>query len=145
MYTTKDLMLSLKEFMAKDSLDKAYPVIKNSSLADLVSAWSTIPVSWEIPNYFDEIRPSTPDNEYTEWELLWEYCSFNKIHLQVASGLTPGEVDLQFERAKMLRLIYPNGLISPSARQVLALKVSEEIGKGLDGAEKLKNSRNKKG
>jgi len=141
MHTASDLMVLLREFISKDSLDTAYPLLENAALADLVHAWSMIHVNWNIPDYFDELSERIPDNELQRWGYVWSFCDYNVSDLEFASGLTPNEVSHHFNRAKMLRLIYPNGLISPSARQVLALRVSEEIGKGIEAASRMRNNR----
>jgi len=49
--------------------------------------------------------------------------------LSIASGLTLSETGELLLRARTLRLIYPDGSVSPHAREVLGLKVSQEMKK----------------
>jgi hypothetical protein len=131
MYHSQDLLLVMKSFLSEDSIQTAYPLLDNKSLSDVVHAWGQIPVTWNLPPYNYEFQGSIPDNEFLQWDLLWSFTEFDVMSLAQASGLTPEQAMEHFQRAKMLRIVYPDGTIGGSARQFLGLKVSEEFARAM--------------
>lgn len=118
-----DPQILLESFRAEDRLADAHPILQDSRLASLVHAWSKIPVTWLPPDHY----PGISAQAARQWDVLWESCDWDQDDLALAAGLSETDTLLVFQRAKVLRLIYPDGSIADSARRVLGLEVGERI------------------
>lgn len=110
--------LALQNFISEDKLDTALHIQEDTLLGQIISAWQYIQVTWLPPKEL-EIPPGHKNNL---WIALWETCSWDATELGVACGMTPAAVMVHFQRARLLKLIYPNGRISKSAIRVLGIQ-----------------------
>jgi len=120
----------LQTIINQDQPDSGLPLLEDSQLVLLVHAWSKIRVNWDPPDELAE----TPESDYDLWELLWEFCFWSMEDLSLAAGISESTAMRCFARAKINRLIYPNGEISSSSRRIIALIIGSELGKMADKA-----------
>lgn len=110
--------IALQKFISSDKLDVALHLQEDILLATVVSAWPYIQVVWLPPNELE--MPEGHENNL--WLALWGYCSWDPAELGVACGMTPAAVMPHFQRARLLKLIYPNGDISKSAQRIIGIQ-----------------------
>lgn len=115
--------LILQEFAQSVSLADSYPLVSNKNLLQVVNAWRSVRVNWFPPEEVDR----TEMDDHDVWDYLWTFCEWDFEDLSLISGFTVPQSLVLLERAKRLRLVFPNGGISPAATRILDLKVTEHI------------------
>jgi hypothetical protein len=120
---TKDPKELLESFREEDELADAHPLLGNRKLSTLVHVWSKARVEWIPPEELEDVPKLLAD----QWDLLWSYSHWSMEEISVVSNLTLTETGELLLRARTLRLIYPDGSVSPHARDILGLKVSQEM------------------
>lgn len=114
----------LQSIVNQDKPDASLPLLEDSNLLSVVNAWSKIRVQWEPPDKLEEV----PLSDHDLWDVLWGFSVWDFEDLSLAAGITEAAAIRCFGRAKMFRLIYPNGEISASASRVIALVIGATLG-----------------
>lgn len=129
----------LDDFRDKDGEEIVYGLLEDEILRRVVHAWSFLEVSLELP----EVLESYPSGERALWTFLWSFCIWDRNYLANLAGMTVETALVFWQRARDMRMIYPDGQISPAVRQFLNLKVVEEMCKGASNIANLQNHREK--
>ncbi len=117
----------LEKFIAKDDVAMAYPLLDHPSLSALAHAWPFVEVNVDLPEKLENV----PQNERALWSWLWQFCHWDAGELASFSGQSEDVVQLLFPRARDLRIIYPDGRLSPSVHHYLGLRVVEVMNRSV--------------
>ena len=124
---------ALESFARQDSVDKALLLLEDKRLGAMVLAWNNISVSWQPPEEIDDAR-LMKDNAL--WNTLWSYSDYDRDDLAMASGMSLITSQQVLHRVIALKLVYPDGTISTSARKVLSIEVVNAVQKASRGRPK---------
>jgi len=108
-------------FKSQDKPERSYILLHDRQAAMIVSLWGLIPRTFTLP---EVERPST-DAELWDW--LWKGVSIDMDDLARRAGVNLSCAEVKFEQLRALRLIYPDGAISPWASKILAKQVLERL------------------
>ena len=105
----------------KDHMHTAVVLIGDAAAQKLVSAWSTSPVQWKLPE-------STPPEDMRElWDWVWSGVKIDMPDLSKRTGLPVSRLQGILETLRSNRLIYPDGTAANHAIGVLKAEVMKTI------------------
>lgn len=129
--------LLLSSLVNQDQSEFGLPLLEDMNLVSVVHAWPKIHVVWNPPPSIEVV----PLTDYELWETLWDFCSWDEEELAIAAGVTVETALRCFQRALIVRLIYPDGTISNSAKKIIALIMGSKLGKMAKSAANIKSSK----
>lgn len=131
-----DPRLLLQQIKLQDSMGLAYPMLHDSSLCIVVGAWMRASVKWEPPSM---IEGDSPDKVSDIVDLVWEFSSHDNEELAFLAGMSEESTINVFSMAKSLTLVYPDGTVAKSAKNVLDAKMGAALGKLIKSSVSVKN------
>jgi len=117
-------VILLQSLTNQDQPDFSLPLLEDEQLVSVVNSWNKIRVEWNPP----DTLPDIPLSDHDLWSLLWEYSFWDMEDLAIAAGVTEAMAARCFIRAKLCRLIYPDGSVSNSSKRVIALIIGSTLG-----------------
>ena len=117
----------IQRFVAKDDIAISFPLLNNPALAAIVHAWPFTVVEIALPTTWAD----TPTHDRQLWSWLWQFSHYEIEELAALSGQTHDIAQMHFVRARDLRMIYPDGTISPAVHHYLGLRVNEILNRGI--------------
>lgn len=111
----------LAEYKKQNTLIDDYQLTKNQGVSSFVQAWTKIHVKWVPPE-----KPDLTGLSRSEiWNLMFKFCNWESWQMSIATGISEEHCLLLYQRAKMLRLIFPDGTIGESSRTLLEGEISK--------------------
>lgn len=100
-------------------------VVEDKALQKVLAAWPMVPVR----RMADDAAASHLADD-AGWDALWQTVHVDPAEVATLCGLQPGPAVLAFNRARALRLIYPDGTIHAVAKVVLQKRIKDAVTKG---------------
>jgi len=115
----------LLEFKATEQqrAENLHPIVKDSVLRNLVTAWSLFEVEFGDP----EGEP--PRDEKARWKWLWSNVKYDSEEFADILRLDSLKVGRLVNRAVAYRLIYPDGSANTLALQFIRNEIQKAVGK----------------
>ncbi|TMW77975.1 hypothetical protein FG147_02455 [Thauera sp. UPWRP] len=98
-------------------------VVDDKALQKVLAAWPMVGVTDSGIEHF------SPDDA-ASWDAVWSGLRVDLATLAQVAGLQHGPATLAFNRAKALRLIYPDGTVHATARMVLMKRIKDALSGG---------------
>lgn len=98
-------------------------VVEDKSLQKVLAAWPMVPVT-------DSGIPCFAPEDAGSWDAVWSGLQVELAQLASLAGLQQGPAVQAFNRAKGLRLIYPDGTVHAFARLVLQRRIKDALSGG---------------
>lgn len=123
MQSEKEMVLL--EFKASEAkrAENLHPIVKDSVLRNLVTAWSLFPVEFGDP------EGPPPQEEKARWQWLWSNVNYDSEDFADILRLDSLKVGRLVNRAAAFRLIYPDGSSNAIALQFIRNEIQKAVGK----------------
>jgi hypothetical protein len=108
----------IAQWRGQETKETASLVVEDKALQKLLAAWPMVPLVVEGHPVFAEEATGC-------WDALWEGVTIDLAAVSALSGLQQGPATVAFQRAKGLRLIYPDGTIHAMSKLVLQARIRE--------------------
>lgn len=95
-------------------------VVQDKALQRVLAAWPMVPVT-------DSGIPCFAPDDAGSWDAVWSGLQVELALLASLAGLQQGPAVQAFNRAKGLRLIYPDGSIHAVAKVVLQKRIKDAV------------------
>ncbi len=95
-------------------------VVQDKALQRVLAAWPMVPVT-------DSGIPCFAPEDAGSWDAVWSGLQVGLAQLASLAGLQQGPAVQAFNRAKGLRLIYPDGSIHAVAKVVLQKRIKDAV------------------
>jgi len=117
--------VSLLEFKASEAqrAENLHPIVKDSVLRNLITAWSLFPVEFGDP------EGPRPEDEKARWTWLWSKVEYNAEEFADVLRLDALKIGRLVSRAASFRLIYPDGSSNALALQFIRNEIQKAVGK----------------
>jgi hypothetical protein len=122
---TSEKEVALLEFKASETQrsEILHPIIKDSVLRNLITAWSLFPIEFGDPD------GEAPKDEKARWHWLWSKVSYDAEAFADVLRLDALKIGRLVNRAMAYRLIYPDGSANALALQFIRNEIQKAVGK----------------
>lgn len=110
----------IEHWRSQEVKETAALVVEDKTLQKVLAAWPMVGV---LPSELEHFEPDEPES----WNAVWSGLRVNVDALAELAGLQHGMAVQAFNRAKRLRLIYPDGTIHDLARMVLQRRIKDAL------------------
>ena len=131
-------------FKTKEKTQQIIPMITDTDLQKLISAWEKINIIDRKPDVYVDKTANLNDIMVKIWGLLWKnYYLDDDFFIQLGGAInkTPLNAKKLFWNAVANQLIYPDNTINKYANQFLGKIVFEDMRNYLDYMEKKKKKK----
>lgn len=111
---------------SREVKETAALVVEDKALQKVLAAWPTVP----LRRMADDAAESRNADGAESWDALWQTVHVDLAEVATLCGLQPGPAVLAFNRARALRLIYPDGTLHAVAKVVLQKRIRDAVTKG---------------
>ena len=110
----------IEHWRSQEVKETAALVVEDKTLQKVLAAWPMVGVG------DSELAHFAPDDA-ASWEAVWSGLKIDQAALAELAGLQHGPAVQAFNRAKRLRLIYPDGTVHDLARMVLQRRIKDAL------------------
>lgn len=116
----------LRALRTLESPDDIIPVLGDEDAMKVMIAWSKTDQRWSMPR--GKVPTLQAGNHQSVWSWIVLGWTFDHALIAKIAGVGPRVVHQKLEMLVGLRLIYPDGQMSKSARTALQVHVSQKLG-----------------
>jgi hypothetical protein len=120
MSATAELLKGFKD-QESERGEVVHPLVRDPILRNLVVIWPMLPIEFTPPSGV------APEDDRARWFWLWEGVKYDAEQLSEALRLDKIKLGKIVERAKMFRLIYPDGTTNRLATQYVRGDIAKSL------------------
>lgn len=110
----------IEHWRSQEVKEAAALVVEDKTLQKVLAAWPMVGV---VESDIEHFEPDDPES----WDAVWSGLRIDQAALAELAGLQHGPAVQAFNRAKRLRLIYPDGTVHDLARMVLQRRIKDAL------------------